>query len=512
MGFLLLGALTEEFLFRGLLLRLCHSLSNKRKIILISLTFSLMHLSNYLLHPDIGKVLVQTAFAFAAGILLTAVAVRSKTIPPSVLAHFGYNAACVLSGATFLPLLYIDPGTGSMLFTVLLGMIGAGIYSIRLFVLKMRMRVTGNVKKDKDRLPFVVFSDNKRYWTVFEPVVRELTSRGRQVTYLTASEDDPAFSCGIEDLKTEYLGDGNKMFGRLNNLNADIVLSTTPGLDVYQWRRSPEVSRYVHIPHAASEIILYRMFGIDYYDDILLSGQYQIDNIRALEKLRGLPPKELVLVGIPYMDRMTDRLNEAKKEEHERTILLGPSWGKSAILSVYGGRIIEVLLKTGWHVIVRPHPQSFTAEKDLLDRLMREYPNSEQLVWNRDTDNFDVLCRSDILISDFSGIIFEFSLVHDKPVIYTDPNFDLAPYDAWWLKEETLWTATALPKLGRQLTEENMEQLPQLIEECLSDPRYAEGRRKVMEETWAYPGEGARRTADFLEKEYEELTRKEEQK
>ena len=47
---------------------------------------------------------------------------------------------------------------------------------------------------------------------------------------------------------------------------------------------------------------------------------------------------------------------------------------------------------------------------------MNEYPESDRLEWNRDTDNFNVLNRSDILISDFSGVIFDFSLVYDKPV------------------------------------------------------------------------------------------------
>ena len=87
---------------------------------------------------------------------------------------------------------------------------------------------------------------------------------------------------------------------------------------------------------------------------------------------------------------------------------------------------------------------------------MAEYPDSDRLEWNRDTDNFDVLRRSDILISDFSGVIFDFALVYDKPVIYTDPQFDLSPYDAWWL-ETPLWRTTALPRLGRELTDDNME-------------------------------------------------------
>ena len=35
-------------------------------------------------------------------------------------------------------LLYIDPGTGSMLFTILIGVISAGIYGIRGFIMKLK--------------------------------------------------------------------------------------------------------------------------------------------------------------------------------------------------------------------------------------------------------------------------------------------------------------------------------------------------------------------------------------
>ena len=402
---------------------------------------------------------------------------------------------------------YIDPGTGSMLFTVLLGILGAAIYSLRMFWLKIRMKVSGGkVEVTKEETPFVIFSDNKRYWSVFEPICRELDRRGREVVYLTASEDDPALTCGYPHVKAEFIGSGNKMYARLNFLNAAIVLSTTPGLDVYQWKRSRDVQYYVHIPHAASEIVLYRMFGIDYYDAVLLSGEYQAQNIRRLEELRALPAKELHKIGIPYMDEMAARLaREGDAPAHERTVLLAPSWGDSAIFAVYGGKIIDVLLKTGYHVIVRPHPQSFTSETEMIEKLMKQYPDSEQLEWNRDTDNFNVLRRSDILISDFSGVIFDFTLVYDKPVIYTDPDFDLSPYDAWWMNEP-LWTTSALPRIGCKLTDENMTNLKDVIDECLTDPAYAEGRRAVKAETWEHFSEGAVRTVDYLEAKYDELT------
>lgn len=405
-------------------------------------------------------------------------------------------------------MMYIDPGTGSMLFAVFVGVLGAGVYSAKAFMIKLRQKISGGkVEISNKKIPLVIFSDNKRYWSVFEPICRELDKRGFDVAYLTASEDDPVFNCGLEHIKGEFIGSGNRMYAKLNLLNATMVLSTTPGLDVYQWKRSKNVDYYVHIPHAASELCLYRMFGIDYYDSILLSGEYQANDIRNLEKLRNLPEKELYKIGIPYMDEMAARLSrEGNAPGHERTVLLAPSWGKSALFGVYGGKIIDTLLETGYHVIVRPHPQSFISEKEMIEGLMKKYPESDRLEWNRDRDNFDVLRRSDILISDFSGVIFDFTLVYDKPVIYTDPDFDLSPYDAWWLNTP-LWTTTALPRLGRRLTDENMKDLKQLIDECLSDPGYAEGRRAVKAETWEHFGNGTERTVDYILDKYNELTK-----
>ena len=82
--------------------------------------------------------------------------------------------------------------------------------------------------------------------------------------------------------------------------------------------------------------------------------------------------------------------------------------------------------------------------------IMEKYPASEHLEWNRDVDNFEVLRRSDILISDFSGVVFDFTLVYDKPIIYADTSFYRGPYDAWWMEDE-LWIEKTLPRVGIKL-------------------------------------------------------------
>lgn len=414
-------------------------------------------------------------------------------------------------------LLYIDPGTGSMLFAILIGILGAFTYLLKNWILKLRFLLSGGkkVEANVEKLPFVIFSDDKRYWNVFEPVCRELDKRGVDLVYMTASPDDPALHAPYEHIRGEFIGENNKAFAKMNFLNASIVLSTTPGLDVYQWKRSKDVQYYIHMLHAANEVTWYRMFGIDYYDAVLLSGEYQEKDIRYLENLRGLPEKELIKVGIPYMDEMAARLQAAAVSKREKlaecTVLLAPSWGKSSIFQKYGGKILEVLLETGYHIIVRPHPQSFVSESELIKELTDMYPESDRLEWNRDNDNFEVLKTADILISDFSGVIFDFSLVYDKPVIYADTEFDSSPYDAWWM-EKPYWTFTALPRIGQKLTSDNLPRLKEMIDECRENPQYAQGRSEVRAETWEYQGEGTKRAVDYLLDKYRELTAPKEEK
>ena len=240
------------------------------------------------------------------------------------------------------------------------------------------------------------------------------------------------------------------------------------------------------------------MFGLDYYDAILLSGEYQVEQIRTLEKLRNLPAKDLEITGIPYMDGMKKRLEtEGAAQHHERTVLLAPSWGESAMLSRYGARILQALLDTGYHIIVRPHPQSLTSEKELMEKLMQQFPDGPQLEWDRERENFGALSRSDIMISDFSGVIFDYTLVFDKPILYADTSFDGAPYDCCWI-DKPLWTFEVLPTLGEQITEESLPHLREIIDRCIESGKYEAARDRARAETWMHEGESARRIADYL--------------
>ena len=227
----------------------------------------------------------------------------------------------------------------------------------------------------------------------------------------------------------------------------------------------------------------YRMFGLDYYDSVLLTGDFQGEYIRRLEEMRNLPAKELVTVGYPPMDEQKNRLTSLQKtEDSEITILVAPSWGKEAILSKFGSDFLKAIQKTGWKIIVRPHPQTRTSEKEMLDSLMKEFPESENFNWNFDNDNFDCMNKASILITDFSGIIFDFALLFDKPLIYADTKFDPGIYDAAWFKDEKLWRFKVLEKIGLPLKEDQFDQMKSVIEEALKDTSLKAGRDQARKE------------------------------
>lgn len=401
----------------------------------------------------------------------------------------------------FLPL-YIDPGTGSMLFSLFIGIATAAVFGLRALIVKLKFLASGGkaeASESSKNIPYVIFSDHKRYWTTFKSICDEFEKRGIDVVYYTASEDDPVLSADYKHVKAEYLGSGNKPYAKLNFLHADVLIATTPGLNVYQWKRSKYVKKYVHVTHSVDDLAAYRMFGLDYYDVILTSGNNQQELIRKIESLRpSIKRKELVNVGSTYLDSMKAKVEEKLRtqENEQKIVLVAPSWGASGILSRYGEKLLNELCKTEYKIVVRPHPQTFMSEKEMLQALMEKFPDIE---WNRDNDNFDILNKSDIIITDFSSIIFDYTLVFNKPLIYADTSFDTLPYDADWL-DEPIWQFKVLPELGIQLKEEEFDRIGDIINTAITDKSFEQSHEKIRNECWTTPGEAAKNIVDYLVK------------
>ncbi len=397
--------------------------------------------------------------------------------------------------------LYIDPGTGSMLFSVIIGLVTTLYFVSKAAFIKMKTLFLGRSKvlREKKRLPLVLYNEGIQYSNVFKPVLDELEARKVSAVYYTSAENDPVFDTPWHFIRAEYIGKGNKAVARLNFLEADVCLMTTPALDVYQMKRSKGVRHYSHILHAVDDATSYRLFGLDYFDSVLLSGEYQKKHIRELEAKRDIPAKDLVVVGCPYLDVLKTKVASLEAEkDHTFTVLVAPSWGESALLSKYGTRLLDPLMKTGFRIIIRPHPQSVASEAAMLEKLKVRYPETERMIWDFSRENLIPLSKSDIMISDFSGVIFDYVFLFDRPFLYVNQNFDLRPYDAFDV-EEAPWKFRILGEIGRELTEDQFDNLGPILNSLAKDPLLAGKRQEAKNTAWQHVGESGKRSADYLE-------------
>lgn len=399
-------------------------------------------------------------------------------------------------------LLYIDPGTGSMLFSILIGAAATLFFVAKAAWIKLKILLSG--KKDGSGIvdasykTYVIYNEGNQYWNVFKPVADEFEKRKIPLMYYTSSKTDPIFDQKYEFVTSEYIGEGNTAFAKLNMLSAGFVLMTTPGLQVYQLKRSKSVKHYSHVLHMPNDATTYRLFGLDYFDSVLLTGDYQKDDIRTLEKNRGINSKDLVTVGCSYLDVLSEKINSIPAEENlVFTVLVSPSWGEVGVLKRFGERLLDPLAATGWKIIVRPHPQSKKSEADMLKRLEERYKDNANVEWDYNRDNIYSMKKADIMISDFSGIVFDYTFLCNKPVMYVNTDMDLRPYDAYDLNKQ-LWQFSVLEKMGIKLEEKDFANIKEVIQNASDSPELAEQRKIAKETAWMNIGKAGEKIADYM--------------
>ncbi|MBU3916711.1 CDP-glycerol glycerophosphotransferase family protein [bacterium] len=285
----------------------------------------------------------------------------------------------------------------------------------------------------------------------------------------------------------------------MNFLEATVCAMTTPGLDVLRIKRSKGVRHYAHLVHAPADFGKYKLFSFDYYDSVFVSGEHQAKSLRSLETYRGTHSKQIYNIGCLYYDELTKTLSNKKTDcsNSHPTILVAPTWGSNGLLSKYGIDLLKPLLKSGYHIILRPHPQSYISETDILEDLNNSLQDFKNLTWNRDVNGLDVMSRADILISDISGIIFDFAFLFYKPVITlkfavekggTEAN-DL-PHDAWELG--------ILDVIGKQVSESDIPMIEKIITKLLSSSIQEDKIRALRNKSMYNFGSAASLAADHL--------------
>lgn len=396
---------------------------------------------------------------------------------------------------------YIDPGTGSLLFSALFGIIGTLFFLSKALLIKLKTFSFAdkiNKKENISKAKIIIYGEDKRYYNVFKPIIEELINLEIPTIYYSSSEDDKIFEIKSDFLKSEFIGTGNKAYAKLNFIEADICLMTTPNLDVFQLKRSKGVKKYVHITHSSAETSTYCLYSLDFFDAVFLNGEHQIRDIRELENKRNTIIKDLYVVGNPYLDELSKMKETITKENNnKKTILIAPSWGMNCLFRRFGEKLLDNIVNSDYNIIIRPHPQSLISDKDIIDKFQNRYKDKNNVEWDFNRVNIYSLSKADIMISDFSGVIFDYAFLFEKAVIIPSFTFDKRGTDAIEIDEE-VWTFETIPKISFKLDENNFSNISQIIEDSINNETLKNNILKAKEEAYMYEGQASKRAAQFL--------------
>lgn len=415
----------------------------------------------------------------------------------------GLLVICLAPSAVFA---YLDPGSGSLLLSSIVALFASFVFFVKNLFYKLIAMPFGikslNMGKNKN-CSIVFYCEGAQYYGTFKPILDALDSFSHPYMYYTSSLNDPALkrSEEIQDSHNMgefvYIGEGNKAYSFLNALRADIFVLTTPGLDVLHIKRNRGVGHYCHVVHSLSPMT-YRVFGVDYFDSVLVANEVQRDFVRNIESAHNIKPKHIAITGSTYLDELSvikDSIPPVQQstntESKVPTILVSPSWGKETLLSKYGVDLLLPLAQSGFNIIIRPHPQSFIspAERANIEQLQNVLSNFSNVSWDRDTSNVYAFAKADLMISDFSSVIFDFVCLEGKPVISIDNDMDLSGYDMADIPREDIWTFKALEKVGGRIKPADFPHIKALCEKALQERA---NLAQIKELLWRYPHEAGR--------------------
>ena len=276
----------------------------------------------------------------------------------------------------------------------------------------------------------VIYSEKSGFYNYFKGLISELTARSSIIIhYVTNDPKDIIFEVAKENkqIKPYYIGI-KKTIPLMMKLEADMVVMTTPDLNKYYLKKSimSDKVEYVYIPHALMSMHMGMKEGsLDAFDTVFCAGEHIAREVRATEKYYGLPEKKLVEFGYPLVDDLLEtyaKQNKTDKVGARKEILIAPTWNEDNILDSCIDIMLEKLLCDEYHVTVRPHPEYVKRYGAKMKAIVDKWADKvgEGLTFELDFSSNKSIYSSDLMITDWSGISFEFSFATKRPTLFVN--------------------------------------------------------------------------------------------
>ncbi|MCD4793738.1 MAG: CDP-glycerol glycerophosphotransferase family protein [Bacteroidales bacterium] len=372
-------------------------------------------------------------------------------------------------------LLYIDPASTSALLYIIIAVAATLAFAFRGFFYKIKNFFLGKGfvnRNEFENTDIIFYSEGKQYWSVFYPIIKALEKKNIECAYLTSDENDPGLNYKSEFLSTKFLGNLTMTSVYLNKLKAKFVGMTTPQLDVMMIRRSKHVQHYAHIVHAPIDVFTYRKFAFDYFDSVFCSGPHQIEGIKKLEEKRGTEKKLLLETGLTYYDVMLDDIKKLPETKKQRpVVLVAPTWKEYSIINRFGVSFFENLLKDdSYDVILRPHPQTYVSFPKLIAEIEEKFKDNPRMTSDKASIGTESMMKADLMISDLSGVFWDFMFLYSKPVLLLKTEFgSIEGFEGSELDYE-MWEMRERNRVGHVFDENDVEDINVIVKDLLDKP------------------------------------------
>ena len=325
-------------------------------------------------------------------------------------------------------------------------------------------------KLDLNERSIVFYSEDTSSFVYFEQIIHELTEKmGYQICYVTSAKDDPILNSQNKKIKAFYIGLGATRTKFFMELTAEVLVMPMPSLETYFIKRSRVYPvHYVYVFHSINSTHRnYRKNAFDHFDSIFCTGPHHVKEIIATEQLYNLKQKNLVTCGYGLFDKLQKnkpvKNQEMCTKDERKKILVAPSWGKKGLLETKGLELVKILLDAGYHVTVRPHPVTVRKWSKIVKTIRNEFKYNSNFEMETDVSSFESLYSTYGLISDWSGIGFEYAFVCERPVLYVDvphknnnPDYNKISYEPLESSIRNL--------IGVVISPNELEGIPKIIE------------------------------------------------
>lgn len=311
----------------------------------------------------------------------------------------------------------------------------------------------------------VIWSERSGFYKYYEALIDGLLSKSNIIIhYITNDPNDAIFEKAKEEprIRPYYIGI-KKLITLMMRMDSDIVVMTTPDLQTQYIKRSlvRKDVLYIYVPHDMMSVHMgFRRGALDNFDTIFCTGEHVRREIRATERVYNLPEKTLVEFGYPLAEKLEAAYEAEPKEERAvKEILIAPSWQEDNLLDSCVDTLIEKLLSDKYHLTVRPHPEYSKRYNEKLQILTEKYKDvpEERLSFELDFTVNKSIYSSDLLITDWSGIAYEFAFATKKPVLFVNTKMKVENPD-WEKIGETPSEIYLRSKIGQALEKSELEE------------------------------------------------------